>query len=78
MINFVIASLVLRDSVLGVCLPFKPCRDRSHLLRVARNAHILSGYVERVTRCELRIGKNRRGLLGEDDLGEEQQKSEGA
>ena len=65
-INFVIASLVLRDSVLGVRLPFKPCWYRSHLLCVASNADILSGYVERVTWRELWIRKNWCGLLGEN------------
>ena len=73
-INFVIAGLVLRDSVLGVRLPFKPRWYRSHLLCVARNAHILGGYVERVTRRKLWIGQNWRGLLGEDGLSEKQQK----
>src|SRR6516225_9287453 len=38
-VNFVIAGLVLRDSILGVRLSFKPCRHRPHLLCVARNAH---------------------------------------
>jgi hypothetical protein len=38
-INFVVASLVLRDSVLGVGLPFKPCWHCSHLFGVARNTH---------------------------------------
>jgi hypothetical protein len=35
-------------------------------------------YIERVTGRQLRIGKNRRRLLGEDDLSEKQQKSEGS
>ena len=69
-----VAGLVLRDSVLGVRLPFKPRWYRSHLLCVARNAHILGGYVERVTRRKLWIGQNWRGLLGEDGLSEKQQK----
>jgi hypothetical protein len=34
---------------------------------------ILSGYVERVTWRQLRIGENRRGLLGEDGLSEKQE-----
>ena len=50
MINFVIPSLVLRDSVIGVRLSFTPYWHCSHLLCVARNAHVLSGYVECVTR----------------------------
>ena len=49
MINFVVAGLVLGDSVLGIRLSFKPCWHRPHLLGVARNAHVLSGYVEYVT-----------------------------
>jgi len=77
-IYFLIASLVLRDFVLGVRLSFKPCWHSSHLLCVARNAHVLSGYVERVTRRQLRIRKNRRGLLGEDEPSEKQQKRKGA
>ena len=36
-INFVIASFVLGDSILGVRLFLKPRRHRSHLLCVARN-----------------------------------------
>jgi len=51
-INFVVSGLVLRYSVLGVRLLL------SHLLCVPRNAHVLSGYLERVTRRELRIGEN--------------------
>ena len=66
MINFVIACLILRDSVLGVGLSFKPCRYRSHLLSVAGNAHVLSSHVECVTRRQIQIRKNRRGLLGEE------------
>jgi hypothetical protein len=66
-IHFGVAGLVLRDSVLGVRLSFKPCWYRSHLLGVARNAHVLSSYLERVTGRQLRIRKNRRRLLGEDD-----------
>jgi hypothetical protein len=58
----------LRDSVLGVRLSFKPCRHCSHLLRVARNAHVLSCNVECVAGSQFRVGKNWRGLLGEDDL----------
>ena len=73
MINFVIAGLVLGDSILGLRLSFKPCRYRSYLLGVAGNAHVLSGYVECVTRRQLRIRKNRRGLLGEDGLSEKQE-----
>jgi hypothetical protein len=75
-INFVVAGLVLRYSVLGVRLIFKPRRYRSHLLCVPRNAHVLSGYLERVTRRELRIGENRRGLLGQDGLSKKE-KGEG-
>jgi hypothetical protein len=71
-INLVVAGLVLGDSILGVCFSFKPCRYSSHLLGVARNAHVLSGYVERATMRQFRIGKNWRGLLGEDDLSEKQ------
>jgi hypothetical protein len=41
-----IFSLVLRDSVLGVRLSLKPWWYRSHLLCVARNAHVLSGYLK--------------------------------
>ena len=37
--------------VLGVRLSFKPCWHCSHLLRVARNTHVLSGYLESVTRA---------------------------
>jgi hypothetical protein len=66
-INFVIASLVLRDSILGVRLSFKPCWHRSHLLCVARNAHVLGGYVECVAWRQLRIRKNRRGLLAKTE-----------
>ena len=73
MINFVIASLIPRDSVLGVRLSFKPRWYRSHLLRIARDAHVLSGYVECVTRRQLRVGKDRRGLLAEDGLSEKQE-----
>jgi hypothetical protein len=63
-------------SVLGVRLLFKPRRYRLHLLCVPRNAHVLSGYLERVTRRELRIGENRRGLLGQDGLSKKE-KGEG-
>ena len=73
MINFVITSLVVRDSVLGVRLSFKPCWYGSYLLCVARNADVLSGYVECVTWGELRIRKNWHGLLGEDALREKQE-----
>ena len=73
MINFVVAGLVLHDFVLGVRMSFKPCWHCSHLLRVARNTHILNGNVECVTRRELRIRKNRRELLGEDELSEKQE-----
>ena len=72
MVDFVIAGLVLRDSILGVRLSFKPSRYRSHLLCIARNAYVLSGHVECVTRRQLRIGKNRRGLLGEEGLSEKE------
>ena len=58
---------------LHVGLSFGPRRHRSHLLRVARNAHVLSGYFKRVTRRQLRIGKNWCGLLGEDGLSEKQE-----
>ena len=71
-INFVVASLVLRDTLLGVRLSLKPCRHRSDLLCVAGNAHVLGGYVERITRRGLRIGKNWRGLLGAEGLNEKQ------
>src|SRR5262249_32287152 len=57
-INFVIARLVLRDSVLGVRLSFKPYWHCSHLLCVARNAHVLSGYVECVPAKRLQNLKN--------------------
>ena len=73
MINFVVTGLVLSDSGLVIRLSFEPCRHRSHLLRLAGNAHVLSGYVERVTRRHLRVGKNRHGLLGDDDLSEKQE-----
>ena len=76
MIHFGVAGLVLRDSVLGVSLSFKPCWHRSHLLGVAGNTHVLSGHVECVTGRQLRITKNGRRLLGEDDLSEKQRKSE--
>jgi hypothetical protein len=72
-IDFVIAGLVLGDSILGVRLSFKPCWYCSHLLRVAGNTHVLSAYVKRVTWRQLRIGKNWRGLLGEDRLREKQE-----
>ena len=56
---------------------FKSDEIRSHMDKgpgpAARNAHVLSGYVERVTRRQLWIGKNRRGLLGEDSLSEKQE-----
>ena len=65
MIDFVVAGLVLGDSRLGVRLSFKPCWYCSHLLGVARNAHVLSSYLECVTERQLRIRKNWRGLLGE-------------
>jgi len=72
-VNFVVAGLVLCDSVLGVRLSLKPCRYRSHLLRVAGNAYVLSGYLERVTGRQLGIGKNWRGLPGEDGLCEKEE-----
>jgi hypothetical protein len=53
MVDFVIAGLVLRDSILGVRLSFKPSWYRSHLLCIARNAYVLSGHVERVTRRQI-------------------------
>ena len=40
MIHFVIAGLVLRDSVLGVRLSFNPRRHCSHLL-AQPNTHVL-------------------------------------
>ena len=39
-VNFVVAGLVLGDSVLGVRLSFKPCWHCSHLLRVAGNGFL--------------------------------------
>ena len=46
-----------------------PHRHVPHLFGVTGNAHILGGHVERVTRRQLRIGKNRRGLPGGEDSG---------
>ena len=37
------------------------------------NTHVLTGNVECVTRRQFWIGKNRRGLLGDDNLSEKQQ-----
>ena len=71
-VNLVVARFVFRNPVLGIRLPFEPRRHRPHLLRVAGNADVLSGHVECVTRCQLRIGKNRRGLLGEEGLSEKE------
>src|SRR5262245_23950931 len=50
----------------------------SHLLGVARDTHVLSGYVECIPWRQLRIRKNWPGLLGKDDLSEKEQKSEGS
>jgi hypothetical protein len=72
-INFVVAGLVLRDFVHGVRLSLKPCRYRSHLLGVAGDAHVLSGYFKRVTGRQLRVGKNWCRLLGEDGLSEKEE-----
>ncbi len=55
MVDFVIAGLVLRDSILGIRLSFKPSWYRSHLLCIARNAYVLSGHVERVTRRQISV-----------------------
>ena len=68
MINFVVAGLILRDSVLGVRLSFKPHWHCSHLLCLARNAHILSSYLECVTRHELRIGEELVWVAGQGRL----------
>jgi hypothetical protein len=38
------------------------------LLAPSWRSHVLSAYVERVAWRQLRIGKNWRGLLGEDSL----------
>jgi hypothetical protein len=62
--TFVVARLVLGNSIFGVRLSLKPYWNRSHLLGVAGNPYVLSGYFERVTGRQLRIRKNRRGLLG--------------
>jgi hypothetical protein len=72
-INFVVAGLLLGNSILSVRLSFKPSWHCSHLLRIARNANVLSGHIKNVTRRQLQIGNDWRGLLGEDDAGEKQQ-----
>jgi|SRR6516225_2410190 hypothetical protein len=63
MVDFVIAGLVMGNFALGVRFSLRPCRYRSHFLCVAANVHVLSGYVECVTRRQLRIGKNWCGTL---------------
>jgi hypothetical protein len=76
-IDFVIPGFVLRYSVLGVHLSFGPGRHRSHLLRVAGNADVLGSDVEYIAWGQLRVGKERGGLLGENNLSEKE-KGEGA
>jgi hypothetical protein len=73
MINFVVAGLVLCDSVLSVRLSFKPCWDCSHLLCVPWNAHVLSSYLECVTWGQLPIRKDWCGLPGKDGLSEKEE-----
>ncbi|MBV9298579.1 MAG: hypothetical protein JO066_06340 [Verrucomicrobia bacterium] len=60
-------------SLSGVRLPLSHAGTGSHFLCVARNAQVLSGYVECVTRRYFRIGENWRGLLCKDGLSEKQQ-----
>ena len=73
MINLVIAGAVRCDAVFAVNWRSFPPVDRALFWRI-RGCNILSCDIERAARGQIRIGKNWRGLLGDDDLREKQQK----
>src|ERR1700730_10353532 len=77
-INLVIAGAVRCDAVFAVNLPLHFPRYIAHFSGVSGRADILSCDIERAAGGQIRIGKNWRGLLGENELGEKRQKNEGS
>src|SRR5260370_13420128 len=78
MIDFVITGAVRCDAILLVNFPLHFRRNVTHLFGVSTNTEILNRDLECVSRRQLRIGNDWRGLLGEDDLSEKRQKGEGS
>jgi hypothetical protein len=74
----VIAGTVQCDALLLVNFPLHFRRNVPHLFGVAGYAEILNRDCERVSRRQLRIGKNWRRLLGEGDRGQKQQEGDGS
>ena len=67
MINLVIAGVVRCDAVFAVNLALHFRRYIAHFSGVSGGADILSCDIERAVEGEIRIGKNWRRLLGEND-----------
>jgi hypothetical protein len=75
-INLVIAGAVRCDAVFAVNLALHFRRYIAHFSGVSGSADILSCDIERAAGGQIRIGKNWRGLLSEDDPSKKQEKSE--
>ena len=73
MINLVIAGTGRYDAVLPVNFEFHFRRNVTHLFGVSGYTEILHRNFECISRRQLGIGENWRGLLGEDDLREKEE-----
>src|SRR5271166_5734551 len=67
------AGAVRYDAVFAVDLPLHFRRYIAHFSGVSTGANILSCNIKRVAGSHVRVGKNRRRFLGEQDPGEKQQ-----
>src|ERR1700674_5745903 len=72
-INLVVAGAARYDAVFAVDLPLHFRRYIAHFSGVSVGANIWSCNIKRVAGSHVRVGKNRRRFLGEQDPGEKQQ-----